>query len=133
MLKKILLAEDNDIEASFVKYLLKKREDINLIHCVNGTEVIEQLEKDICPYLIILDINMPQLNGIDTIIRIREMNILCPIIILSTSNEPSDVNKCYCCGANSYIVKTVDFKVFTETISRIIEYWLYFNQRCYYV
>lgn len=133
MLKKIILTEDNEIEASFVKYLLKQRNDINLIHCINGLEVIDQLEQDVCPYLIILDINMPELNGIDTITKVREMNILCPIVILSTSNEPSDVNKCYCAGVNSYIVKDVDFTSFSETLNRIIEYWLYFNQRCYYV
>jgi len=72
-------------------------------------------------YVVLLDINMPRLDGIEVLQRIKEHAILrrIPVIILTTTDDPAEVERCYGYGCNVYITKPVDFSLFTETLHRL--------------
>ena len=78
----------------------------------------------------LLDLNMPQLGGLDVLDAIRadaELHDI-PVIMLTTSGEPSDIQACYKRGANGYLVKPPDLSVFAETLKATITFWLGVNQ-----
>jgi two-component system response regulator len=82
------------------------------------------------PKLILLDLKLPKVNGIEVLERSkadeRTKNI--PIVVLSSSREGSDLNRCYELGVNSYIVKPVEFEHFVKAVSDLGFYWLLLNQ-----
>lgn len=132
--KVILFGEDNHIEARVFKSLVENCEDIKLIHFDNGKDIYDYVKENLhdLPDLIILDINMPQINGIDLIDLIRSENVLVPILIFSTSNNMKDISCSYVNGANGYIVKPIDYDEFEKTFNIIKDYWLKVNTICYY-
>jgi two-component system, response regulator len=81
------------------------------------------------PHLIILDLKMPKVGGIEVLRKIRanSRTRLVPVIIFSSSIEPSDIYITYHLGANSYIRKPIDLKEFNEIIYYIKQYWLSIN------
>jgi len=131
--KVILLGEDNNIEVLAFKKLTNKY-NIKLIHFENGLDIYNYLKDNLhdLPNLVILDINMPSINGIDLVKMIRDLNILVPIIMFSTSNNIKDVSCSYVNGSNSYIVKPIDFECFEKIFKSIINYWLDLNLVCFY-
>lgn len=82
------------------------------------------------PKVILLDIQMPKVNGIEVLARIRsnERTRVTPVVILTSSKENPDIQKCYDLGANSYIVKPVNFEGFAQSIKNLGFYWLLLNQ-----
>ena len=90
----------------------------------DGQEALDFL-RDTQPGMILLDINMPGLNGYDFL---KQRNLVpelrrIPVIVLTTSDDPQDIAKCYQMGANSYIHKPVTMQGFVEAIARLKDYW----------
>ena len=112
----------------------------NLFHVKDGEEALEfifatgrfagQRSSESFPKLILLDIQMPKINGIEVLQRIKSDERLksIPVVILTSSKEDPDIKKCYALGANSYIVKPVNFESFAESIKNLGFYWLLLNQ-----
>ncbi|MEM1103666.1 MAG: response regulator [Pseudomonadota bacterium] len=131
----ILLVEDNkdDYEAAFRS--LRKNNFANPIHwCPSGQAALDflyrrgeyedagQLDR---PGLIMLDLNMPGIDGrqvLETIKGDAELRSI-PIVVLTTSADPGDVEKCYDSGASTYIQKPVSFEALTEAIGTMKDYW----------
>lgn len=139
----ILLVEDNMDDALLTIRALKKKNLANKIHHLkDGAEALDFifgegefagrniLEK---PKLILLDLKMPKVNGIEVLERIKshELTKRIPVVILTSSNQDPDIERCYKLGANSYIVKPVGFENFLSTVSELGIYWLLLNQRPY--
>ena len=82
------------------------------------------------PALVLLDLNLPKLNGREVLqaIRAEPATRSLPVVVLTTSAEPFDVDKVYALGANSYIQKPVDFERFVDVVRQIGLYWLALNQ-----
>lgn len=126
--KPILLVDDDDIDAMSVRRAFK---DINignpLIHSVNGEEALKYLngEGNDLPCLILLDINMPKMNGIEFLNIIKADGKLkhIPVIVLTTSAEERDIKDCFRQSVGGYIVKPVDYKSFVEAIRIVNTYW----------
>jgi two-component system response regulator len=80
--------------------------------------------------VILLDIQMPKVNGIEVLQQIKadERTRATPVVILTSSKEDPDVQKCYQLGANSYIVKPVNFERFADAIKNLGFFWLLLNQ-----
>ena len=132
----ILLVEDNsdDIELTFRAI---QRLDVNfdIIVSRDGQEALDFLfargkyasrNSMELPQLILLDINLPKINGISVLHEIRQSNITryIPVVMLTTSDEKSDIQKCYENGVNSYVCKPVDYTIFCNTLKALGEYWL---------
>jgi CheY-like chemotaxis protein len=126
--KPILLVEDDRIDAMTVKRALKDLKVINeLVHVVNGEEALEYLrnESNEKPCVVLLDLNMPKLNGLEFLKIAKGEDELkrIPVVALTTSKETPDVDASFELGVAGYIVKPVDYKNFVEAI-RILElYW----------
>lgn len=135
----ILLVEDNEEDAELTIRALKKNNlTVNLVHLKDGEQALEFI---FCtgtystrnfaqqPKIIMLDLKMPKVGGMEVIQRLKsdEETKSIPIVILTSSKEDPDIQRCYSLGANSYIVKPVGFENFTKTVSELGMYWLSLN------
>lgn len=135
----ILLVEDNITDAELTIRELKKHNMANnLVHLKNGEEALDFIfatgkysgrEKLHPPKVILLDIQMPKVNGIEVLQKLKSdpYTRSIPVVILTSSKENPDVQKCYALGANSYIVKPVNFDGFAQAIKNLGFYWLLLN------
>ena len=135
----ILLVEDNAEDAEMTMRALRKRNLANHLHWVqDGEEALEYLfctgrygarEPVRPPRLVLLDIKMPKVDGIEVLRRIKDSDLkTVPVVVMTSSNEERDVVESYRLGVNSYIVKPVAFEAFLETVSKIGLYWLLTNR-----
>lgn len=136
----ILIVEDNLDDAELTIRALKKSHLANHVtHLVDGAEALDFLfgtgvyaNRDILniPKVILLDLKMPKVNGLEVLTRIRAEphTKMIPVVILTSSAEDPDVKKSYELGANSYIVKPVEFRDFARVISELGMYWLVINK-----
>ncbi len=136
----ILIAEDNPNDAMLTIRSLKQHNLANrLVHVSDGQAAIDYLfangaysERDPLdlPKVVLLDLKLPKLNGLEVLSLIRgdPRTKFLPIVILTSSQEESDLIESYKLGANSYIVKPVDFENFSKAIYEVGLYWLLLNK-----
>ena len=135
----ILLVEDNPEDAEMTMRALRKRNLANHLHWVkDGEEALEYLfctgryaGRDLShpPRLVLLDIKMPKVDGIEVLRRVKSSELRqVPVVVMTSSNEERDVLESYRLGVNSYIVKPVQFDDFLETVSKIGLYWVLTNR-----
>lgn len=139
MRKTILLVEDNPDDAALTVRALKKNQlpnDITVVH--DGVQALDYLygqgsfegrDTREMPELVLLDLKLPLLDGIDVLKRLRadERTKLLPVVILTSSNEDQDRMNAYGCGANSYVRKPVDFATFVAAAAQLGLYWTDLN------
>ena len=135
----ILLAEDNPHDAELAIRGLERQQLANKISWVkNGEEALDFLFRrgayagrtDNGPRLILLDLKMPKIDGIEVtrVVKSDERTRHIPVVIMTSSQEEKDVANSYSCGANSYIVKPLDFKSLVEVAAQVGFYWLAINR-----
>lgn len=136
----ILLVEDNMNDAELIIRALRKVNLANhLIHVKDGAEALDFIfakgafsEREIkkSPRVILLDIKMPRVDGIEVLRQIKsnEETKLIPVVIMTSSKEEQDIIKSYKLGVNSFVVKPVDFKDFAKAVSELGMYWVLSNQ-----
>ena len=135
----ILLVEDSAHDAEMTMRVLKRRGIVNEIAWVkDGVEAIEYLfcegeyaDRDNgLPKMVLLDMKMPRMDGLQVLRKLKssEKTKHIPVIMLTSSQEESDLMNSYLSGVNSYIVKPVDFEQFDETIAQVGMYWAVVNQ-----
>ena len=137
----ILLAEDNPDDVELMLYAFKKNNITNRVMVAHdGVEALDYIfaegkfsgrNVDDKPDLILLDLNMPRVGGLEVLKKVRSNPQTCciPVVILTSSDEESDIRKSYDYGVNSYIRKPTDFKSFTAAIKQMGLYWLELNTR----
>jgi CheY-like chemotaxis protein len=126
--KPILLIEDDDVDVMTVNRALRDSEVTNqLVSMGDGEEAIEYLRDESTerPGIILLDLNMPKMDGTEFLKTVKADNTLkkIPVVILTTSNSDRDVIESFELGAAGYMVKSVDYEKFVETIRAIDQYW----------
>jgi two-component system response regulator len=135
----ILLVEDNPNDVELALDALREQKIANRIQVVrDGAEALDFIfctgsfvnRPNHNPKLILLDLKLPKINGLEVLQRIRaDANTKAiPVVILTSSHEERDLVQSYDLGVNSYIVKPVDFKQFTDAVRQIGFYWLLLNQ-----
>ena len=136
----ILLVEDNPHDAELtLRALWKNNLANNVLHAKDGAEAMECIfgpggvaakEDGKKPKVILLDLKLPKVSGLEVLERIksdpRTRNI--PVVVLSSSREDSDLNRCYELGVNSYIVKPVEFENFVKAVADLGFFWLLLNE-----
>ncbi len=136
----ILIVEDNPNDVLLTIRSLKKHNLANsIIHVSDGQAAIDYLlgegshqGRNVMeqPRVVLLDLKLPKLDGLQVLARIRadQRTKLLPVVILTSSQEESDLVQSYNLGANSYIVKPVEFENFAKSIYEIGLYWLVLNK-----
>jgi len=138
--RSILLVEDNPDDAALTIRALKKNQIVNdLVVVHDGIQALDYLygegafagrDTRQMPQVILLDLNLPKLDGLGVLRRIRgeERTRMLPVVILTSSNEEQDRVAGYGLGANSYVRKPVDFDAFVAAAAQLGLYWLVLNQ-----
>jgi two-component system response regulator len=136
----ILLVEDNPYDAEMTIRALKKVNLANkLVHLQDGEEAINFLfgkekffnrQTNHSPKVILLDIKMPKVDGIEVLRQIKSNDItrVIPVVIMTSSKEEQDIITSYKLGVNSYVVKPVDFEGFAKAVSELGLYWMLTNE-----
>ena len=136
----ILLVEDNPQDAELTTRALKKHNLANrLILVEDGAEALDfifchGIYKDRCvsnpPKVVLLDLKLPKVSGLEVLRALKqdERTRPIPVVIITSSREDPDIKTAYGLGANSYVVKPVDFDAFAEAVSSLGFYWLLVNE-----
>ncbi len=137
----ILLAEDNATDALMVQRAFRKAHLLNPVQVVDdgdkavaylsGQGIYADRQKYPLPVLLLLDLKLPRRSGLEVLEWLRQQEGLkrLPVIVLTSSKESSDVNRAYDLGANSYLVKPVDFDPLLEMVKTLGLYWVVMNQK----
>ena len=136
----ILLIEDNPNDVELTMRALKRNHIVNNIQVImDGAEALEYFfasgkysgrDTNLKPKLVILDLKLPKVDGLEILRKIKndEATKTIPVVVLTTSKEESDIVSSYKLGANSFIVKPVDFEKFITTVKELGMYWLLLNE-----
>ncbi len=136
----ILLVEDSENDAELVMRALRinnirhhvslARDGVEALEFLFGSVEREMQHKAEIPRLVILDLKLPRIDGLEVLRQMKEhpRTRAVPVVMLTSSNEKADVEECYRLGANSYIVKPIDFERFQEIVRNIVLYWLHINK-----
>ncbi len=137
----ILLVEDNSTDVLMVRRAFRKA---NLLHPL---QVVDDGDKAVAylggqgpyadrgqyplPVLLLLDLKLPRRSGLEVLGWLRQQEGLrrLPVVVLTSSKESSDVNRAYDLGANSYLVKPVDFDPLLEMVKALGLYWMLLNEK----
>ena len=134
----ILLVEDNPMDVDLTLRAFKRRRVTNTILVArDGEEALAWLPRweagETWPAVILLDLKLPKIDGLEVLRQIRahpRLRVI-PVVVLTTSAESADVQSAYQLGANSYIVKPVEFEKFMDVSASIELYWTVVNQTPY--
>jgi CheY-like chemotaxis protein len=131
----ILLVEDNPVDLDLTLRAFAARKITNeILVARDGEEALKYIEHwengEPVPVVILLDLNMPKVNGLEVLEKIKSHPRFktIPIVILTTSSESKDLKSAYLLGANSYIIKPVDFEKFIDVARHIDLYWRVYNK-----
>lgn len=135
-MRQILIVEDDPKDELLIRRSLKKAGLLNPIVSANdGERALEVLfprdgSRGLLPTLIMLDLKLPRISGVDVLKKIRaeEITRKIPVVIMTSSDEPYDIDSCYASGANSYVRKPVNFDDFSKAVERVGLYWILTNE-----
>jgi CheY-like chemotaxis protein len=130
----IVLVEDNPMDLDLTQRAFMKRNILNpVIVARDGEEALLKIQ-GLCsstekPLMVLLDLKLPKKDGFDVLTLIKKDPQLksTPVIVLTSSSDSGDIKKAYDLGANSYIIKPVDYSIFVTVASQIYEYWSMIN------
>jgi two-component system response regulator len=134
----ILLVEDNLYDAELTIRSLKEHNLANDLHVVkDGAEALDYLFTEDGslkldePKIILLDLKLPKIHGLEVLRRIKshEQAKIIPVVVMTSSNQESDIEECYRLGVNSFITKPVEFESFSKVVSDLGHYWLLLNRQ----
>ncbi len=137
----ILLVEDNAYEVELTLHAFSKHFPEKSVETVrDGEEALDYLfysgkfeqRTSAQPHLVLLDLKLPKLDGLEVLTQIKgdARTRFVPVVMLTSSKEPRDMDESYRRGVNSYIVKPVDYREFHEAVRVLGSYWLRYNTRC---
>jgi two-component system, response regulator len=136
----VLLVEDNDHDAELTIRAFKQcnitsklywvKDGVEALDFIAGAGAYGERDSRELPRLILLDLKMPRLNGIDVLRKLKgdERTHAIPIVVMTSSSEPRDLDECYQMGVNGYVAKPIEYAALTEAVARIGMFWLLVNR-----
>jgi CheY-like chemotaxis protein len=131
----VLLVEDNPVDIDLTLRAFNRRNLINPVHVArNGEEALSWLPRweagEPLPLVILLDLKLPRVHGLEVLAqwKANPVSLSIPVVVLTSSEEDQDIDTAYKLGANSYIVKPVNFEKFLDVAEQIELYWCATNQ-----
>ncbi len=135
----ILLVEDDANDAQFtVRVLVDPQSPVAVVHVRDGVEAMDclyhreafQKREAGLPAMLLLDLKLPRVDGFEVLRQIKNDTVLrtVPVLVFTSSREPSDLARCYQLGTNAYVVKPVDFHQFVEAIKHVGAFWSVINE-----
>ena len=120
----IVLAEDDPGHARLIQKNLLPALANKLVHFGNGEEALDYLRREECEsqrHLLLLDLNMPVMDGYQVLRHLKEdpQTALIPVIVLTTTDDPWEIQRCYELGCSAYVVKSAEYGEFTEAMRRL--------------
>ena len=130
--KRVILVEDNLADVELVRISIRELETpVELVHVGDGQELLNFLKTAVLTEIavIMLDLNMPRVSGIDVLRFMHEDPLLkkVPVVMFTTSNSKTDILKCYELGAKAFVCKPLDIFEFNQAIRSIVEFWTGIN------
>jgi len=136
---RILLADDDEYDSLLTRRALTPSvTESDIITVTDGLQVLDFLyrrrqfvdQPSLQPSFVLLDLKMPLLDGFEVLTRTKSDSVLkvIPIIVLTSSRQPNDRERAYQLGANGYVVKTMDFEAYTESLRALSRFWLDINE-----
>lgn len=132
----ILLVEDNPSYVELTLRALREiaRDQVRVAVAGDGERALAMLLEPNPrrrPRLVILDIKLPKLSGLEVLRRLRgnQATRFLPVVMLTSSRVPDDVAESYRLGANSYVVRPMDFPNYLRVLGEIVDYWLLTNEQ----
>jgi CheY-like chemotaxis protein len=126
----IILVEDNPADAEMLETALQQTNaPVEIVRLDDGLKAIEYLTQDGASKrqhdLVLLDLNLPRLSGFEVLERMRAREELrsLPVVVMSGSTDPNDIDRCYRLGANSYICKPAHLEDIFFTVDQLVTYW----------
>ena len=136
----ILLVEDNPYDAELALHTLQQHHLANqVVHVKDGQEALDWLfgngahaDRDITshPKVVLLDLKLPKVDGLEVLraVRADPRTAFLPVVVMTSSAEDRDVIESYKLGANSYVVKPLEFDAFSSAVAKLGHYWLIVNR-----
>ena len=136
----ILLVEDSPYDAELTLRTLREHKLANaVVHVKDGQEALDWLfgadgnpgcNPNCHPKVILLDLKLPKVDGLEVLraIRANPHTELLPVVVMTSSGEERDIVESYRLGANSYVIKPLDFDSFSTAVAQLGHYWLLVNQ-----
>lgn len=135
----VLLGEDDPSDAKLTELSLTQSGLVrNIVVAADGSQVLDQLYRRGSyveqgqgpPALVLLNLKMPKMDGLEVLGKIKtDPHIKCtPVVMLTSSGRLEDLKRCYQLGANGYIVKSMDFKEYTQALGVCAHFWLIVNE-----
>lgn len=122
----IIMVEDDEGHARLIERNIRRAGVNNEIrHFVSGTAVLEYLFQPSSiangPFLVLLDLNLPDMTGTDILAKIKSDETLrrAPVVVLTTTDDKAEIQRCYDLGCNVYITKPVDYETFAQAIRQL--------------
>jgi two-component system chemotaxis response regulator CheY len=121
-MQRILVVEDSSLVQSIVKVALRRYERLHVASASNGVEALASIARDGEPDLVLLDINMPQMSGLELLDELRASGVVprVPVIIVSTESEDDDVKRGLDAGARAYLKKPFRTDDLCKVIDRVL-------------
>ena len=128
----VLLVEDDPMHAKIISRILSNTAAAEVAVASSGEEAVERLcnadqadGSDSVPSLIMLDLRLSGMSGLDVLVRIKSERQLrrTPVVILSSSDEPLDIERCFDAGANAFVTKSPNHAEFCASLNRIAGFW----------
>ena len=126
----ILIVEDNEDDERLARRVLQSEgRSESLVIARDGEDALRMLRTENPPRLVLLDLKLPRLSGMEVLIAVREDERLAtmPIVVLTSSGEHSDVAACYGLGCNAFVQKAIEYDDYISDLTSTLRFWLDIN------
>lgn len=117
--KTVLVVDDSPTVRQLVELNLKKLSGIRVVQAADGKQALEKIASE-KPAIVLSDVNMPNMNGLELVVAIRETDKTLPVVLITTKGDPGDAEKGLAAGANAYITKPIDGAKLLETVRKLL-------------